>query len=183
MMLIPFSSLRSRIGIVPQAPILFNDTIMNNVRYARLDATDEDVYDACRAAAIHEQILGFSDGMWNSRMNRLAIAWRCELLTLVQVTTRELANAASSCPVVNCREWQSLGQSSRTHLLFFSTKLRARWIQRPNRRSRTLCKPCALAVPHLSSRKLCLLHTHCIIYLYQYRTNLCSLIGTACLPL
>ncbi|OAA65452.1 vacuolar ABC heavy metal transporter [Niveomyces insectorum RCEF 264] len=55
-------SLRSRIGIVPQAPILFNDTVLNNVRYARLDATDEDVYEACKAAAIHDQILGFSDG-------------------------------------------------------------------------------------------------------------------------
>ncbi|CAK7272972.1 hypothetical protein SEPCBS57363_005417 [Sporothrix epigloea] len=55
-------SLRSHIGIVPQAPVLFNDTVMNNVRYARLNATDEEVYDACRAAAVHEQILGFSDG-------------------------------------------------------------------------------------------------------------------------
>lgn len=48
---------------MPQSPILFNDTIMSNVRYAKLDATDEDVYNACRAAAIHDQILGFSDGM------------------------------------------------------------------------------------------------------------------------
>ncbi|KAL1901939.1 hypothetical protein Sste5346_001645 [Sporothrix stenoceras] len=65
-------SLRSRIGIVPQAPILFNDTIMNNVRYAKLDATDEDVYNACRAAAIHEQILGFSEG-YNSRVGERGI--------------------------------------------------------------------------------------------------------------
>jgi hypothetical protein len=36
---------------------------MNNVRYAKLDATDEEVFEACRAASIHEQILGFSDGM------------------------------------------------------------------------------------------------------------------------
>ncbi len=35
---------------------------MNNVRYAKLDAADEEVYDACRAAAVHDQILGFSEG-------------------------------------------------------------------------------------------------------------------------
>lgn len=55
-------SLRSHIGVVPQNPVLFNDTIMDNVRYARLDASDDEVYEACKAAAIHEQILGFSDG-------------------------------------------------------------------------------------------------------------------------
>lgn len=60
-------SLRSHIGVVPQSPVLFNDSIMDNVRYARLDATDEEVYDACKAAAIHDQILGFSDG-YNTRV-------------------------------------------------------------------------------------------------------------------
>ena len=57
------TSLRSKIGVVPQAPVLFDDTIMNNVRYAKLDATDEEVHDACKAASIHNQILGFTDGM------------------------------------------------------------------------------------------------------------------------
>jgi ABC-type multidrug transport system fused ATPase/permease subunit len=42
--------------------VLFDDTVMNNVRYAKLDATDEEVFEACKAASIHEQILGFSDG-------------------------------------------------------------------------------------------------------------------------
>ena len=55
-------SLRAQIGVVPQAPILFDDTIMNNVRYAKLTATDEEVYEACKAASIHDQILTFSDG-------------------------------------------------------------------------------------------------------------------------
>ncbi len=35
---------------------------MNNVRYAKLTATDEEVYEACKAASIHEQILTFTDG-------------------------------------------------------------------------------------------------------------------------
>lgn len=55
-------SLRAQIGVVPQAPILFDDTIMNNVRYAKLTATDEEVYEACKAASIHDQILTFADG-------------------------------------------------------------------------------------------------------------------------
>ncbi|KAI0872690.1 hypothetical protein GGS24DRAFT_491276 [Hypoxylon argillaceum] len=59
---VTLSSLRHCIGIVPQSPILFDDTVMNNVRYARLDASDEEVYSACKAAAIHEQIMGFTEG-------------------------------------------------------------------------------------------------------------------------
>lgn len=55
-------SLRAHIGVVPQNPSLFNDTIMKNIRYAKLEASDEEVFEACRAAAIHDQILGFSDG-------------------------------------------------------------------------------------------------------------------------
>ena len=55
-------SLRSQIGVVPQNPTLFDDTIMNNVRYAKLNATDEEVYEACKAAAIHDQIMGFTEG-------------------------------------------------------------------------------------------------------------------------
>ncbi|KAK1755178.1 hypothetical protein QBC47DRAFT_301773 [Echria macrotheca] len=59
---VSLSSLRTQIGVVPQAPVLFDDTVMNNVRYAKLDATDEEVFEACKAASIHEQILGFTDG-------------------------------------------------------------------------------------------------------------------------
>lgn len=55
-------SLRDRIGIVPQNPILFDDTIINNVRYGRITATDEEVFEACRAACIHDKILGFTNG-------------------------------------------------------------------------------------------------------------------------
>ncbi|OTB05557.1 hypothetical protein M426DRAFT_56873 [Hypoxylon sp. CI-4A] len=54
--------LRQSIGIVPQSPILFDDTVMNNIRYARLTATDEEVYGACKAAAIHDHIMGFTEG-------------------------------------------------------------------------------------------------------------------------
>ncbi|KAF2745287.1 P-loop containing nucleoside triphosphate hydrolase protein [Sporormia fimetaria CBS 119925] len=56
------SSLREIIGHVPQDPALFNLSIMENVRYGRLDATDAEIEDACRAAAIHDDIIGFPDG-------------------------------------------------------------------------------------------------------------------------
>lgn len=56
-------SLRERIGVVPQSPILFDDTIMNNVRYGKITASDEEVFEACKGACIHDKITGFTNGM------------------------------------------------------------------------------------------------------------------------
>jgi ATP-binding cassette subfamily B protein len=50
------SSLRAAIGIVPQDTVLFNDTILYNIRYGRPEASDEEVFEAARAAHIHEFI-------------------------------------------------------------------------------------------------------------------------------
>ena len=50
-------SLRRAIGVVPQDTVLFNDTIAHNVRYGDLSASDEQVRDACRAAALHDHIV------------------------------------------------------------------------------------------------------------------------------
>jgi ABC-type transport system involved in Fe-S cluster assembly fused permease/ATPase subunit len=54
-------SVRRHIGVVPQDTVLFNESIMYNLRYANPEATDEQVYDACRAASIHDKILSFPD--------------------------------------------------------------------------------------------------------------------------
>lgn len=59
---VTLDSLRNSFGMVPQDPALFNITILENVRYARLDATNEEVMEACKAAAIHDKILTFPDG-------------------------------------------------------------------------------------------------------------------------
>lgn len=59
---ITIDSLRRHIGVVPQDTILFNETLMYNLKYANQAATDEDVYNACRAASIHDKILAFPDG-------------------------------------------------------------------------------------------------------------------------
>ncbi|KAJ4407948.1 hypothetical protein N0V91_003614 [Didymella pomorum] len=66
------SSLRDALGLVPQDPVLFNQTIRQNVRYARLEATDAEVEDACRAAAIHDDIVGFPDG-YNSKVGERGV--------------------------------------------------------------------------------------------------------------
>lgn len=59
---VTLESLRASIGVVPQDPLMFHDSVMNNIRYARLTASDEEVYEACRAAAIHDKIMAFPDG-------------------------------------------------------------------------------------------------------------------------
>jgi ATP-binding cassette subfamily B protein len=46
------SSLRAAIGMVPQDTVLFNDTIQYNIRYGRVNATDEEVEEAARLAQI-----------------------------------------------------------------------------------------------------------------------------------
>jgi ABC-type transport system involved in Fe-S cluster assembly fused permease/ATPase subunit len=59
---VTIDSVRRFIGVVPQDTILFNETLMYNLKYANPNATDEEVFDACRAAAIHDRILSFPDG-------------------------------------------------------------------------------------------------------------------------
>ncbi len=46
-------SLRLRVGMVLQEPYLFSDTVMANIRYARLDATDEECVEAAKMASAH----------------------------------------------------------------------------------------------------------------------------------
>ncbi len=55
-------SLRKNIGIVQQDVYLFNDTIKNNILYGKLDASDEDVYEAAKRANIHEYIESLPEG-------------------------------------------------------------------------------------------------------------------------
>ncbi len=54
-------SLRDNIGIVPQDTVLFNDTIEHNIRYANLDATDDEIKRAAQHANIHDFITSLPD--------------------------------------------------------------------------------------------------------------------------
>lgn len=49
-------SLRRAVGVVPQDMVLFNDTIRHNIRYGRLDASEEEVEDAADVACIGDHI-------------------------------------------------------------------------------------------------------------------------------
>jgi ATP-binding cassette subfamily B protein len=55
-------SLVSHIGVVSQETYLFHATIAENLRYARPDATDEELEEAAKRANIHQTIVGFPDG-------------------------------------------------------------------------------------------------------------------------
>ena len=58
---VQLDSLRRAIGVVPQDTPLFNSDIMHNVRYGRLDATDDEVKDACRKANVYHTINSLPD--------------------------------------------------------------------------------------------------------------------------
>lgn len=51
--------LRKSIGIVPQDAFLFSDTIKNNIKFGKEDATDEEVIDAAKKAVVHNNIINF----------------------------------------------------------------------------------------------------------------------------
>lgn len=59
---VTLSSLRSSVGIVQQDVMLFAGTIMDNIRYGRITATDEEVMEAAKKAEIHEDILQMPNG-------------------------------------------------------------------------------------------------------------------------
>lgn len=57
------SHLRSQISYVPQDVFLFSDTVRNNIRFGKANATDAEVDEAARKASIYNEIAVFADGM------------------------------------------------------------------------------------------------------------------------
>ncbi len=53
---------RNQIGFVPQAPFLFSDTIENNIKFGKDNATEQEIITAAKNAVIHDNILDFKDG-------------------------------------------------------------------------------------------------------------------------
>ncbi|GAA5929243.1 hypothetical protein JCM1841_004754 [Sporobolomyces salmonicolor] len=64
---IELESLRKVIGVVPQETPLFHSDIMHNIRYGRLDATDEEVKEAARLANVSKTIEGLPD-RWETKV-------------------------------------------------------------------------------------------------------------------
>ncbi|KAI2642628.1 ABC transporter-like protein [Xylaria nigripes] len=58
---VTIDSIRRCIGVVPQEAVMFNDTLMYNLKYANQNATDEEVIAACQAASIHDKIMSFPE--------------------------------------------------------------------------------------------------------------------------
>lgn len=52
-------SLRSSIGAVPQDAFLFSDTIRNNIKFGKEDATEEEILGVAKMAVVHDNIMGF----------------------------------------------------------------------------------------------------------------------------
>lgn len=76
---VELESLRSQMGIMLQDTFLFSTTIMENIRYGRLDASDEEVIAAAKAVSAHEFIMKLENGYnteVNERGSRLSVGQR-----------------------------------------------------------------------------------------------------------
>jgi ATP-binding cassette, subfamily B, multidrug efflux pump len=76
---VTLASLRSQMGVMLQDPFIFSGTIMDNIRYGRLDATDEEVIAAAKAVQAHPFIASMKDGYFtevNERGSRLSSGQR-----------------------------------------------------------------------------------------------------------
>ena len=60
---VKLDSLRRQLGVVPQEPFLFADSIRSNITFARADTSEEEVLDACRKVGLDELIESLPDGL------------------------------------------------------------------------------------------------------------------------
>jgi len=58
---ITISAVRDSMGYIPQDSFLFSDTIENNVRFGKPDATEEEIIEACKVASVHKNIMELKD--------------------------------------------------------------------------------------------------------------------------
>ena len=76
---VTLKSLRSQMGIMMQDSFLFSGTIMENVRYGKLDATDEEIIEACKTVKAHDFISQMKNGYHteiNEKGTRLSFGQR-----------------------------------------------------------------------------------------------------------
>lgn len=112
-------SFRKHIGVVPQDSSMFNVSILENLRYAKSDATVEECQEACRATTIHDKIMTFPDGysttvgdrgvkLSGGELQRLAIA-RAMLkdpeIVLLDEATSSVDSETEARIQANLRKW------------------------------------------------------------------------------
>jgi ATP-binding cassette subfamily B protein len=56
------NDVRSQIGFVPQDPFLFSDTIGNNIKFGKEEATEKEIINAAKNAVVHDNIVAFTNG-------------------------------------------------------------------------------------------------------------------------
>lgn len=84
---VTLASLRKQLGVMLQDPFIFSGTIMDNIRYGRLDATDEEVIAAAKSVQAHDFISKMKDGYQtevNERGSRLSFGQR-QLISFARV--------------------------------------------------------------------------------------------------
>ena len=91
---VPFSSLRSRVVMVPQDGFLFDESVADNVRYGRPDATDDEVAAAFGALGLGDWLDGLPDGV------RTAVGQRGEALSVGERQLVAIARAYVADPDV-----------------------------------------------------------------------------------
>jgi ABC-type multidrug transport system fused ATPase/permease subunit len=85
------ADLRRQIGIVLQEPFLFSDTVLNNLRYARLEATEADCLEAAKRANAHDFIQRLPEGydtLLTERGSNLSQGQR-QLLTIARMMVQD----------------------------------------------------------------------------------------------
>lgn len=83
--------IRQKIAYVPQEPYLFNDSIKENIRIGKLNATDEEIENAAKIAHAHEFIMKFENGyetMVGERGNKLS-GGECQRIAIARAIIKD----------------------------------------------------------------------------------------------